>query len=41
MPKKSESLVWSEKFSNVARLFRLYFGTPKKKKKKQYALGRT
>ena len=39
MPKKPESLVWSEKFSNVAKLFWLYFGTPKKQK--QYALGRT
>ena len=31
MPKKPESLIRSEKFSNVARLFWLYFGTPKKK----------
>ena len=37
MPKKPESLVTSEKFSNVARLFWLYFGTPKKK---QHALAR-
>ena len=33
MPKKPENLIRSEKFSNVARLFWLYFGTPKKNQK--------